>query len=109
VELDLDEIIKNIDKIANEDGILTNEEEAFISKLKINVEAFQKSLTEVLADSIITDDEFDELVIMRDRILGDAIEFNSGSEDVKRLCKELYNQLDHYTIPGMLDEESDHE
>ncbi|MCH8908469.1 MAG: hypothetical protein IH840_15385 [Candidatus Heimdallarchaeota archaeon] len=107
MEINLDEIAKNLEMVAKEDGKITKEEEEFLTNLQSNIKAFQISVNEVLADKIITDDEFDELVIMRDRILADAVSFDSDSEDISELIKQLYDQIDHFTIPGMLDDEID--
>ena len=58
---------------------------------------------------MITDNEFHDLVILRDRILSDAIDFNSVSEDIKKLVNELYIEINDFIIPGMDEEDLEEE
>lgn len=103
--MDLNDILENLTKMAEADGKVTAEEEEFLSKLRTNIERFQKSAKDALADSQISDDEFDDMIILRDRILVDAVSFKSESEDVKNLVTELYQEINEFVIPGMADDE----
>ena len=103
--VDLNEILDNLTKMAEADGKVTSEEEEFLAKLRSNIERFQSSAKDALADDQISDDEFDDMIILRDRILVDAVSFKSESEDVKNLVTGLYAEINEFVIPGMADDE----
>lgn len=109
MELKLTQIVENLEKIAMEDGKITEEENKFLETLKHNVEKFQMAVKKAEADEIITDNEFHDLVILRDRILSDAIDFTSESEDIKKLVNELYIEINDFIIPGMDEEDLEEE
>ncbi len=103
--MDLNQILENLTKMAEADGKVTSEEEGFLAKLRSNIERFQAAAKDALADDQISDDEFDDMIILRDRILVDAVSFKSESEDVKNLVTGLYEEINNFIIPGMADDE----
>ena len=99
--LDLNQILENLTKMAKEDGKVTEGEEGFLSTLRKDIELFQKSVNFATQDDYISDDQLHDLIILRDKILTDSVQFSTESEDVKNLVNELYNLINDFQIPGM--------
>ena len=104
-ELNLGDILEKLTQMAEADGKVTQEEEDFLAKLRSNIEEFQRSVNFATTDEQISDDQFHDIIILRDKILADALEFDTGSDDVNNLINALYQEISDFIIPGLLDEE----
>jgi hypothetical protein len=104
-KLDLNDILANLIEMAKADGEVTQEEEDFLATLRTNIAKFQESIIFATADEQISDDQFHDLIVLRDKILADALEFETGSEEVNNMINELYLEINDFVIPGMLEEE----
>ncbi len=62
---------KLLDK-AKEDGVITDEEQAILDQVKINIDDYEKLLHRALDDNIITEDEAKELRNSRAKMLDTA-------------------------------------
>lgn len=105
----LNDILDKLIEMAKADGKVTKEEEDFLATLQTNITKFQESVNFATADDQISDDQFHDLIILRDKILADALEFETGSDDVNNMINELYLEINNFVIPGMLEEEEHQE
>ena len=104
-EMDFMNIVDELQVIAEEDGTVTKEEASFLKKLEENVRKFKQAILEAEQDEVISDDEFHDLVLLRDSILADAINFNPESDDLEKMVNTLYEEINKYKIPGMVEDE----
>ena len=103
--LDLNQILENLTQMAKEDGKVTGGEEEFLNTLRKDIELFQKSVNFATQDDYISDDQLHDIIILRDKVLTNSVQFSTESEDVKNLVNELYNLINNFMIPGMDEEE----
>lgn len=99
--LDLSHILENLTKIAKEEGRFSQNEENFLNNLRKDIEIFQESVNIASQDGHITDDQVHEIIIKRDKILTNSLQFNNESAEVENLIRELYNEINEFMIPGM--------
>lgn len=108
-ELNFSKILDELNKIAEADGVITNEERKFLKHFKKDVAAYEKALNEAHQNDYISSDEFHELIITRDRILTNAVDFNFETEDVEKLVQRLFDLVNAHPIPGMEENEYNEE
>ena len=101
MSLELNQILENLTKMAKKDGKVTEEEELFLKKLRADIEKFQESVKFATQDDYISEDQLHDLIILRDKILTDSLQFNTESEDVSHLVNGLYDDINNFMIPGM--------
>jgi hypothetical protein len=104
-ETNFSEIMNHLLRTAEKDGSVTGEEFEFLGELQKKVDSYEKSVYEALEDNIISDDEFHELVILRDSILNAALDFQTESEDINKLVQQLFDEINNFEIPGMQEDE----
>ncbi|OLS21067.1 MAG: hypothetical protein HeimC2_33210 [Candidatus Heimdallarchaeota archaeon LC_2] len=105
MKLELSQILKNLTQMAKEDGKVTQNEEDFLNTLRKDIEQFQNSVNYATQDDYISDDQLHDIIILRDRILTDSLQFSTESEEVDNLVNELYNLINDFMIPGINEEE----
>ncbi|MDH5402532.1 MAG: hypothetical protein OEY49_08585 [Candidatus Heimdallarchaeota archaeon] len=103
--IDFKDVLEQLTLVAKEDGKVTSEEEDFLEKLRQDIEKYEKSVKQAKEDDFISDDEFHDLVLVRDQILANAINHESRSEDINNLIKKLYDLINQIIIPGMAEDE----
>ena len=99
--LELNQILENLTEMAKDDGKVTEEEELLLKTLRTDIEKFQESANFATQDDYISEDQLHDLIILRDKILTDSMQFNTESDDVSRLVNELYKSINDFMIPGM--------
>ena len=80
-----------------------------MKKLQAGVDKFQHALYLAKEDKFISEDEFHELVILRDNILIDADSFETESEIITEMVQKLYDEVNNHVLPGMDEEGYDDE
>lgn len=91
---------------ANEDGIITSDEQAIIDSIKSNISKYQEILEDSYEDEIITAEEQNDMYLSRKHMLEEALsiakEDNKITQDEFKLLKiirqiigEMENQ-EHY-------------
>lgn len=97
----LKDIIPRLIDIASTDDVLSKEEEAFLEKIKAAINQYEKELEKFLSDNVLTRDEFNELLLLRDKVL--TIGFEQGrneySADEMKLLSILYDLVDEKFKP----------
>ncbi|MHA2503357.1 MAG: hypothetical protein ACXAE3_10855 [Candidatus Kariarchaeaceae archaeon] len=104
-EIDFTHIMEVLQKKAEEDGKVTEQEEDFLQRLGYEIKKYVTAVQAAQHDEVITEDEFQDLVLLRDNILTTAMNFDSESEDINKLVQELFNEIDKHELPGMADDE----
>ncbi|MHA2097121.1 MAG: hypothetical protein ACW99A_00435 [Candidatus Kariarchaeaceae archaeon] len=66
---DMQKLYEALLRKANEDGIITNEEQAILDQVKMNVLDYEKLLSNALEDGIIDEDEAKQLRDSRAKML----------------------------------------
>jgi hypothetical protein len=105
-ETSFSEIMNHLLRTAENDGNVTTEEFQFLGELQEKVDNYEKFVYEAQQDNFISDDEFHELVILRDSILNAALDFQTESEDINVLVQQLFDEINNFVIPGMEDDET---
>lgn len=104
-DVELSDILDHLIVTAKADGVVTEEEEQFLETLRKDVEKYYEKLSDAKSNDIISEGDFHELVVHRDNILTDAVNFETDSEDVNKLINQLYDEINEYMIPGMVEDE----
>jgi len=104
-ELNFNHIMEKLRERAAADGKVTEEEERFLKSLGRDVNQYQIDLLDARDDGYISEDEFHDLVLQRDKILNDAMDFDSDSEDINTLVQELFDEINKHEIPGTFEDE----
>ncbi len=105
MRLELNQILENLTQMAKEDGKVTQEEEQFLDTLRKDIELFQNSVNFATQDDYISDDQLHDLIILRDKILTNSLQFTTESKEMDNLVNELYSLINEFMIPGMDEEE----
>jgi len=103
--LDFVPIMEELHEVAEADGKVSDEEVQFLASLKKSVDKYEKALREAYADDFISEDEFHDLVILRDNILNRSMEFSTDSDDINKMIAVLFDEINKHEIPGMMDDE----
>ena len=101
MKLELSQILENLTQMAKDDGKVTQKEEDFLSTLRKDIEQFQNSVNYATQDDYISDDQLHDLIILRDKVLTNSLQFSTESLHVDNLVNELYKEINDFMIPGM--------
>lgn len=103
--MSLEEILSKIRETAEADGKVTDEETLFLSQLEADIKSLENSITEASKDESISEDEFHEFIILRDKILNHATSHESASDDINQMVNTLFDIINNFELPGMFDDE----
>lgn len=92
-----DQMMDDLVKIAERDGVITNEEAKVLKKIRISVEEFQSAVDKAQEDGIITDKERLLLQNIEDQLLQKTFSMierdEQLDEDTKEIIESLFNVL----------------
>lgn len=77
-----EEIYQRIIDKANEDGIITSDEQALIDNVKDNIAIYSAIVKESYEDEIITSEEQNDMYLTRKQILKEAIEIANKDDTI---------------------------
>ncbi|MHA2031034.1 MAG: hypothetical protein ACXAB7_13120 [Candidatus Kariarchaeaceae archaeon] len=98
----LDSTLKEIGKIIKEDGYLLSDELELLKQVRWDVGVYEKALIDALEDSIITEEESEQLNYLKEQILSNVYKVANWdgilSEDEKKIIKKLTEIVTEYFV-----------
>ena len=70
----LENLFEDVVRIAKEDNVVTDDEQAILEKTRANIDHFGKLYEKAMEDNIITDDEYQTLLVAYKRIYKESEE-----------------------------------
>ncbi|MHA2029006.1 MAG: hypothetical protein ACW99Q_06420 [Candidatus Kariarchaeaceae archaeon] len=96
----LDSTLKELGKIIKEDGFLLSDELELLKQVRWDVGVYEKSLIDALEDSIITEEESEQLNYLKEQILSNVYKVANWdgilSDDEKKIIKKLTEIVTKY-------------
>ncbi|MHA2054286.1 MAG: hypothetical protein ACW99F_11880 [Candidatus Hodarchaeales archaeon] len=96
----MDSTLKELGKIIKEDGFLLSDELELLKQVRWDVGVYEKSLIDALEDSIITEEESEQLNYLKEQILSNVYKVANWdgilSDDEKKIIKKLTEIVTKY-------------
>jgi len=80
--IDPEQLYQRMLEVANEDGIISEDEQALIDNVRANISKYFQILRDSFEDKIITEEEQYEMYESRKRILEEALQVAKGDEKI---------------------------